>query len=159
MPKLYNKENNILLEVNLVSNICLDIEESRNDSENWIPFNFALNVENEVYLFKTETNPSFSVFEIRNLIANFEQVIQAKQQKEKTKKYEFSSSESYFDIIVYDPFEDNELYIELWINMGSFTRGSSKGFDKGFRFPVMIESFDKFTMDIKKQLLSILDQI
>jgi len=47
MPKLNNIEGNILLEINLLNNDFLDVDEERQDSENWIPFEFVLNVPRE----------------------------------------------------------------------------------------------------------------
>jgi len=42
MPKLNNIEGNILLEINLLNNDFLDVDEERQDSENWIPFEICL---------------------------------------------------------------------------------------------------------------------
>ncbi|MCP4112899.1 MAG: hypothetical protein GY749_46470, partial [Desulfobacteraceae bacterium] len=64
-----------------------------------------------------------------------------KKKKGKTiENYDFCSCEAYFEMSVYDPFEKNELYIDLWINMGSLTDGTVHGYDKGFRFTVTLDS-------------------
>ena len=152
MSKLYNTENNISLEINLLNNNSLDIEVSRADFENWIPFEFLLHVEEEEYNYLSEAKATFSLYELKNLIFNFEESINRKNNGISVKRYEFCSSEGYFDIIVSDPLEENLLSIELWINIGSLTNGKSFGYNKGFRFDVQLDYFISFTASMKQQL-------
>jgi len=131
MPKLNNIEGNILLEINLLNNDFLDVDEERQDSENWIPFEFVLNVPREKYVYTPDMGATFSVYEIKSLIEKFEQIAENKLSKKSFEKFEFSSSESYFDIIVDDPLEDGEIYMEIWLNIGTITDGELSGYDKG----------------------------
>lgn len=156
MAKLQNKENNIYLNINLLNNNYLDIQLSRQDFENWIPFEFIFNIEGKEYIYEPEMGSTFSLYEVQNLITKFEQISEAKLCKKSFEKFEFSSSECYFDIVVYDPLEDNEIYIELWINIATISNGKSSGFDKGFRFVVTLDSFLQFTNDLKIQLKKII---
>ena len=157
MPKLYNKGNDIALEINLIKNDFLDVQKSRHDYENWVPFEFVLNVAGEEYAYKSQLGATFSVYEIHNLIISFEEIAEKKLYKQSFEKFEFSSSECYFDIIVYDPFEDEEIYTDIWINMGTISNGETSGYDKGFRFVVKLDSFLKFTRGLKVQLENLLN--
>lgn len=152
MSKMYNTENNISFEVNLLNNSFLDIDSSRGDFENWIPFEFSLHVEGEEYNYLPEVGATFTLYELRNLISKCEDYINKKRNVFEVEKYEFCSSEGYFDIIISDPIEENLLSIEIWINIGSLTNGKSFGYNKGFRFDVQLDHFNTFTVGIKKQL-------
>jgi len=63
-----------LLEINLLNNDFLDVDEERQDSENWIPFEFVLNVPREKYVYTPDMGATFSVYEIKSLIEKFEQI-------------------------------------------------------------------------------------
>jgi hypothetical protein len=155
MPKIFNTEKNISLEVNLLNNAFLDIDSSREDFENWIPFEFTLNVEKENYNYLPQVGATFTLYELRNCIINFEDSIDRKRNGFKAERYEFYSSEGYFDIIISNPLEENLLSIEIWINIGSLTNGESFGYNKGFRFDVQLDDFNLFTLNIKQQLQKI----
>jgi len=49
------------------------------------------------------------------------------------------------NIIVDDPLEDGEIYMEIWLNIGTITDGELSGYDKGFRFVVKLDTFIEFT--------------
>ena len=157
MPKLSDREGNVSLEVNLIDNNFLDVQLSRQDYENWIPFEFVLNVGEEQYAYIADMGATFSVYEIKNLIAEFEQISNSKLCKKSFDRFEFSSTECYFDLIVYDTLEDEEIYIEIWINMGNITNGKVIGYDKGFRFIVKSDSFVEFTNGLKMQFRRLID--
>jgi len=152
MPKLNNIEGNILLEINLLNNDFLDVDEERQDSENWIPFEFVLNVPREKICLYAWYGATFSVYEIKSLIEKFEQIAENKLSKKKLWEIWISSSESYFDIIVDDPLEDGEIYMEIWLNIGTITDGELSGYDKGFRFVVKLDHIYRFTKWIKKAI-------
>lgn len=157
MPKLNDREGNVSLELNIIDNNFLDVQFSRQDYENWIPFEFVLNVGGERYAYIPDMGATFTVYEIKNLITKLEQIANSKIFKKSFDKFEFSSTERYFDLIIYDPLEDEEIYIEIWINMGTITNGKVSGYDKGFRFIVKLDSFIKFTNEIKEQLRQLMD--
>lgn len=155
MPKIFNTEKNISLEVNLLNNAFLDIDSSREPFENWIPFEFSLHIEEEEYNYLSEAGATFTLYELRNCISNFEDAIDKKKNGFKAERYEFCSSEGHFDIIISDPLEENLLSFEIWINIGSLTNGESFGYNKGFRFDVQLDNFIFFTLNIKQQLQQI----
>jgi hypothetical protein len=159
MAKIYNDENNICIEMNLFKNHSLDIEELRDDFENWIPFELLIIVEDETIGYDQDADAAFSVRELKDLITNFDNVIKTKLNKEFIRPYEFYSCEAYFGIVVYDPMEEDLLYMDFWLNMGSLTNGKSSGYQKGFRFVVSLASFIEFTNDLKKQMMEIFETI
>jgi len=50
-----------------------------------------------------------------------------------------------------DPLEDGEIYMEIWLNIGTITDGELSGYDKGFRFVVKLDTFIEFTSELKRQ--------
>ncbi|HBY20244.1 MAG TPA: hypothetical protein DEG71_04435, partial [Clostridiales bacterium] len=124
---------------------------SRNDFENWIPFELSLKTENEEYHYEQEKGATFTLYELKEFITKFQDIINSKKNGCKVYKFEFSSSEAYFDIILKDPLEENLITIEIWINIGSITNGKFFGYDKGFRFDVSLNGFELFTSSIKEQ--------
>lgn len=152
MPELYNDEKNIFVGIELLINEYLDIEESRNNYENWIPFSFILETENNRYSYPPEKGATFSLYELKNFIFYIENLIRAKRNGYKIDTYDFHSSEAYFSMSVYDPFEENELGIDLWINMGTLTDGVVHGYEKGVRFIVALELMAMFIKELEEQL-------
>lgn len=151
MPKLHNNFNNISISLNLLDDLNKDLENSKSDRERWIPFEFMLQTNSESYMYDENERATLSVFETKKLISTIKHVLDSKRNKQTFERMEFSSCECYFDIIFYDPLEDNEVYIELWINMGTLTHGSISGFDKGFRFVTTLTELDNFAVDLEKQ--------
>ncbi|MCI1695605.1 WapI family immunity protein [Aneurinibacillus aneurinilyticus] len=156
MADLINDEKNIRLTLNLKKNGFLDIEHSREDFENWIPFELVLSAENETYSYLEQRGATLSLYETKNLIKNLEKIVRLKSSYLDIEKYEFSSSETYFELIFDETYEENLVYIELWINMGSYSGGKSFGYDKGFRFVVMLSDLKDFCDELKTQLNSVL---
>lgn len=152
MPKMYNTEENILLQINLLNNQFLDIELSRSDDENWIPFEFFLRVEGEEYSYLSQVGATFTLYELRKLILNLWNVIDKKRNGYTIERYGFYCFERYFDIIVKDPLEENLISLEVWINMGAFTGGESFGYNRGFEFDVYLSDIELFMNDLKNQL-------
>lgn len=152
MPKLTNVQKKVLLEINLLKNEFLDIEPSRSDSENWIPFELNLIIENERLAYESKDGATFSCLEIKNMITSIDEIIQLKSNNRNFKRYEFSTSECYFDLVFYDPFEENEVYMELWINIGALTKGQLYGYDKGYRFVVSLDGIMEFTNALRLQM-------
>jgi hypothetical protein len=152
MPIMHNNQNNISLEINLLNNSFLDIDLLRKDFENWVPFEFVLDVSGKRYTYSQEKGATFSLYELENFVSNCENVIKEKSSDLEVVRYEFCSSECYFDIAISDPLEEDLLSIEIWINIGSLTGGELFGYDKGFRFDVDLIQFKQFTTSISEQL-------
>lgn len=158
MSRIQNMDRNIIFELELINNSWFDYIENRSDYENWIPFNLKLSAENEKFTYLDEDGATFSLYEIQRLITEFERIIKQKANNIKVETYDFYSSEAYFEWIISDPLEEKQLTFELWINIGTYTKGRSYGYDKGYRFEVSIEEFENFTKDLKKELHSLLSK-
>lgn len=156
LSSLVNIEGNIIFSINLHNNEYLDIEPLRNDYENWIPFEYFLYVGNEKYHLSEKMGATFSVFELKKLINYLDSVIVSKSNNVPIDMYNFSSSEGYFDLIIYDTFEEKEIYVDLWINIASLTNGEEHGFDKGFRFVVSLKNFKDFADHLKREMKEII---
>lgn len=152
MPKLTNIERNVVLEIELLKNKNLDIKRGRIDTENWIPFELYLSIGNNKIAYNADKGAAFTVYEVKNLVTRLNEIIKLKISKKSIERYEFSSSECYFDMIVYDPLEENEVYMEIWVNNGALTDGKEYGFDKGYRFAVLLESIITFTNELHQQI-------
>ncbi|HCC07102.1 MAG TPA: hypothetical protein DEP72_02895 [Clostridiales bacterium] len=152
MPRICNIENNIIFEINLLKNDYLDVDLSRDDFENWVPFQLLLKVEKEEYSYKKESGATFSLYELKKLIKNIQELVVNKKSGCEVDRFEFSSAEAYFDIIFIDSKEEDSIILEVWINVGSLTNGELYGYDKGFRFVVYIKDLEKFTTGIHEQL-------
>jgi hypothetical protein len=152
MANLENEERNISLSIDLINNKFLDVDLQREDYENWIPFILSLNLENESYNYSEASGAALTIYEIERLLSLIEEMIEKKENNRVIEKYEFSSSECYFDLIFFDTFEVNLIYVEVWINIGSYTEGETFGYDKGFRFVVDLNSLGNFKNKINSQL-------
>lgn len=152
MALISNNEKNIRFEINLLKNEYLDLMESRTDFENWVPFElyFDNGVDSLGYL--VGDGATFSYYEVKSMLAHFEEIIILKSNGRGFEKYEFSSSQRYFDLVLYDPLEENEIFIELWINIGTMTNGEVYGYDKGYRFVVSLDSMSSFSNELRKQI-------
>lgn len=159
MPRIMNTEKNILLEVNLLSNPYLDIDFSREDFENWIPFDLNICIEEERYSYNPESGATFTLYELSSLITQLNNIIKLKSEKSEIKKVLFSSSEGYFDLTIYDPLEENLVGLEVWINMGTLTQGKSCGYNKGIQFDAQLKEIKVFTEQLTEQLNLILNKI
>jgi hypothetical protein len=160
MPQINNLENNVLLEICLINNSLLDVELSRNDIENWIPFTFLLKVLDEKYVYADKDGATFTLCEIKNFISGVQKLINLKKSNPTYTQIEFFKSEEFvffnleanFGIIVYDPFDENELGIKVWINIGTYSKGKIVGFDKGYDFVVSLNSVENFINELNQQL-------
>lgn len=135
----------------------MDIKKERSNFENWIPFIFNLIINERVYKYSEEQGVTFTIFEIENFIAKLEDIVTLKEKNLEFNRYEFSSSEGYFEFIIYDPLEENEAYIEIWINTALNSEGVMFGYDDGVRFVTTIECLDCFKNELRNQLHQILD--
>ncbi|MDQ0172399.1 WapI family immunity protein [Paenibacillus tundrae] len=159
MPIITNNENNLTLTINLINNKFMDVDSQRESFENWIPFSFCVEVENRQLCFLEDSGATLSLFEINLLTNMLKDITQQKQLGAHIKRHEFSSSECYFDLIFSETFEENLVYLEVWINMGSYSGGVSFGYDKGFRFVVTVENLIEFMIGINVQLNEIISDL
>lgn len=152
MAKLTNKENNIVIELNLIKGERFDVEIGRNDFENWIPFTFNLTVEGkEVYSYTEENYATFSMQDIKFMITRFECAIEDKSKGIELKNIGWAPIEMYFNIELYETYEENEIGFEIWIRVAPLTNGKSRGYERGFDFSVTTDSLKSFIEEIKEQ--------
>lgn len=78
-------------------------------------------------------------------------------ENKKIERFEFFSSEAFFEINFYDTGEINEVYVEFWMNMGTLTQGIEYGYDSGVKFCIDLPCLIKFQKELSGQLLSILN--
>ncbi|MDQ0224428.1 WapI family immunity protein [Metabacillus niabensis] len=156
MAVLINDEKNVKMTLNFIANRFLHYEDSREDFENWIPFELLLTVEKESYEYLEKRGATFTLLEAKNLINNLDKIVSEKSGNLNIEKYQFSSSEGFFELAVDETYEDDQVYIELWINVGTYSDGRSFGYDKGFRFVVSVSVLEDFSVGLKSQLNSIL---
>ena len=158
MSQLYDRLNKILLEINLVFNDNIDIENHRDDYENWIPFEFKLKLENEEeYILTKNGCETFNIQELKYMISGFESIINSKKEKKLVEEFSFESIERHFSIKVYDTYEEDSFNIDLWLIISKFNNLETYGYEKGFKYVVLLDSFIKFVLGLKEELQKILN--
>ena len=70
-----NVEKNVKMTFNFISNQFLDIINSREEFENWIPFELILTVENERYEYLEDKGATLNLCEINDLIRTLDQIV------------------------------------------------------------------------------------
>lgn len=156
LPKLTNIHGNVILELDLIKNKHFDVNKGRESFENWIPFVFSLRIaDNEEYSYPKWMGATFSLEDISLLIAQLGSAINLKNTKKLVPLF-WGPTENYFSLKFYDTYEENEIYIDLWLMMGELTQGKTYGYNKGFRFAVSLNNLEKFTIQLKKQLTILL---
>lgn len=148
MSKLLNNEKNILLQLNLISSEMLDYNAERATFENWIPFNFMLNVENGMLTYIFENNETFTQLEIEELIQNIEKVCNDNMYSE----YSFTPLENYFELKIENLFEDDLLEMEWWFDKGILSEGKNYGFSEGVKFNVIKTDLLIFVRALREEL-------
>ncbi|MEL7567913.1 MAG: hypothetical protein AAGU27_23970 [Dehalobacterium sp.] len=160
MPIINNTESNAKIEIILLNNSSLDIDKSREDFLNWIPFRLKVNAGDMVLKYSKDVLPAFSVRELKYLINNLNKIIETKSKGNSIERpFEFTSSENLFDLVIYETGEEKLIYIDFWVNMGSLTNGNVFGFSKGVRFVTELEKFTSFVYEFEEQFARILDGI
>src|SRR5699024_2502221 len=155
MAVLVNEEKNVKINLNFIANSFLDLKHNREDFENWIPFELSLFVEKERYEYLEENGATLTLYEIKNLIYSFDKIVYEKYNDLNIEKYEFNSSEGFFDLIVDKTYEEDQVYIEIWMNMGTYSEGMPFGYDKSFKYVVSVDELGNFNSGLKAQLNSI----
>lgn len=149
LAKVKDLEGNLEFEIWLIKNEMLDYNLKRSDYENWIPFTLRLNLPNRVSLIEEDAKATMTIFEIENMIHGIENVLGHLECREKC-IYTFNSSESFFELKLEAIPEDNVIEIELWINVGSQTKGKIYGFDEGVRFIISKDELYNFSRIFKE---------
>lgn len=145
MALLKDREQKVQLEIKLIKNEFLILDEE-SDYEKWIPFEFTLNILDEVY-FLLDKNPTFSLFEIQQFILTIKQKVNEKKTGIFITPYTFFCSEAFFDIFLDETLEENELEISLWLR--------EYPVHKGYRFIVNTNDLEKFVLKLGDELLHI----
>lgn len=157
MAVLCNLEKNISIELNLLNNDFLDINTDRSDYQNWIPFTLNVTINGRTLGYSSKVGATFTIFEARNLLEILDAIINTKKKGEKIDRIELSSSEAYFDIVFYETFENNKVYIELWLNTALISNGDNYGYDEGFRFVSEIDNLELFNNELHIQMNAIIN--
>lgn len=160
MPIIINDTENIVLKIELVKNEYFDYQNEREDNLNWIPFEFELNICNEVVMYSPDVIKTFSLVELRYFIKKLKNVcIEKKNSTNDNISFVFMNREHHFEIKIYDSKEDNFLYLDIWINMGDLTNGKIYGFSKGYRFIAFVDQIMNFAIVLEKQLENLLKNV
>jgi hypothetical protein len=152
MAYFLNDDGTIKLSIQLINNEFTDIVKNRSDYENYLPFNFSLEVGDQIFTIPGQ--PTLTMYEAKKMLSSFEQILAEKMNDQDIKEYQFSSSEAYFEISIYDTYEKGELYTDLWINLGSLTNGKISGYQLGYRFIVRTTALKKFCLQFREELHS-----
>jgi hypothetical protein len=152
MAKLVNLGEDICLKLNLINSDKLDIDLKRDNRENWIPFELDFHSKDERFSYNQDFGATFTLYEIEDLLKNISLIINDKTINKKFTNYEFYCLEGYFGVVIYDSYEANEIYIDFWVNMGTYTQTSSYAYDKGYRFLVNTNALFDFINALKEQL-------
>lgn len=146
MAKLTNDEQNINLTIDFLKKIK-DTIIINNESETFIPFVLKL-----VTPEKTYNTDKFvmSVRELKYLIENLNHVLHVSHQEDYT--FDYYNSEALFEMIVSFLSEDLQIEIMIWINIGALTNGDKYGYDEGYRFIVDLDTFEKFVIQLEKEI-------
>jgi hypothetical protein len=158
MAKLFDVSGDVQFELNIMKNDRLDVDIKRDHRENWIPFVMNFIAKNERFIYLEDKYMAFTLYELNDLLKNLDLIVRDKSKKKEVGNYEFYCLESYFGMVVYDPLEDNEIYIDFWVNMGSYDSKSSYYYDKGYRFVVELDVLSLFVDDLRNQLEDILGE-
>lgn len=154
MADIINLEKNLKFEICFQRNDMYDYNPERSDYENWIPFTLGLNLPNRHIRIEENTKATMTICEIKNLICGIDNVLVHMESGENC-VYTFNSSESFFELKLDVIPEDNVIEIELWINIGSQTRGKIFGFDEGVRFITYKDELNNFFEDFKENFLEV----
>lgn len=152
MAVLSNLEKNISIEINLLNNDFLDINTDRSDYQNWIPFTLNVTINGRTLGYSSKVGATFTIFELRNLLEKLDIIINTKKTGKEIDRIELSSSEAYFDIVFYETYENNEVYIELWLNTALISNEDNCGYDEGFRFVSEINNLELFNNELRMQM-------
>lgn len=159
MPKILNTESNVEIEINLMNNSHLDLDNSREDFMNWIPFNLKVSEGNMILTYSRDVLLSFSERELKYLFVNLNRIVEIKSKGELIEApFEFTSSENLFDLDIYETGEENLIYFEIWFDMGVLTNGTIYGFSKGIKFIVELDMLRSFVIEFENQFVSILKE-
>ena len=155
MSILVNDESNISLEIQLINGENVDIDFSRSNYQNWIPFDLNMNINGESINYAESVPKTFSVGELQYLIDGLKRKVTEKRHSDELKDFVYVNTENLFELKIYDTGETDLLYVETWFNMGTLTNGDVYGFSKGFKFIVTIESIISFLSTLESQFDSI----
>lgn len=155
MAELKNSEKNLTIEINLNNNNLLDFDINRSDYENWIPFYLSVNMPNKSIVIDDNVKATMTFFELKNLIQGLENVLVYLERQENY-IYDYNNSESFFELKLEVIPEDGVIETEIWVNIGSLTKGEFFGYDEGVRLITSKEELKKFLADIKCEMLEII---
>jgi hypothetical protein len=151
---------NVVLRLRLLRNKWLDVRLGRDDGENWIPFEFSLRVDEELYEYPPEAGVTFTVHETRELLTHLSSIVAhklaAKEFETSFEKYEYYNLERNLGLVLEDALDEGWITIEVWLMIEDVSLGQYSGYDKGFRFVVSVDALAKFTQGLEEQLQAII---
>ena len=159
MSGIRNIEKNVLIDIQLVINENLDVNTSKSDYEKWVPFTLKLDVDGRITGYNETDNATFTLYEVKKLIEILEEVIINKRIGKELKKVEFVCSESFFSIIFDETYEENQVYVELWLNTAISSKGHICGYEEGVKFVTSLDDIETFKYSISNDLNRVLKNI
>lgn len=144
---LQNTEKNISLCLIILQDGA-DIVSSRSNNENWIPFEFKINIDDNEYVIGKNCKAMMTVFECLDLINGLSSLTKPNLENS---YYLYNSSEAFFSLKLEFFSVDNCFEFEIWINMGAITSGKIYGYDKGIRFIATKREVQEFIRDLEIQ--------
>lgn len=156
MPLLRSIRGDVSFQLNFLKTSFFVYDSTKNDIENWLPIYFSCTVGNETYSVSPDVNPTLNLFEIKNMLTKFRKVIETKKRGEIINLISISTYEFYYEIELFDPNEDDEIGVVLWIFEATRTNGELSGFERGFRYYVSLETLETFKKEIEQDLSELL---
>ncbi len=142
---LHNIEKNIECSLNILHD-NVDVEYNRSSFENWLPIEFIINVDGEIYNIGEACDAMMTIFEYSDFLQGLKSIANGD-----IVVYKYHSSEALFSLNLELLKEDECVEFEIWINLAAITKGNSVGYDKGVRFVATIEETEQFYVNLRKQ--------
>lgn len=155
LSKLVDKFNDVSLEIIFLKNEITELEK-KSSFEQWLPFEMHFQAGEEEYNYAKETSQAFNLFEIERFIEKLQEIIETKESGGEITAFEFSNLDASFDLNFYDPLEEGEIYVDFWINLGTYYPEKEVGYNKGYRFIVTIACLKQFVESLSEYKNSIL---
>lgn len=144
LSKLVDKFGDVSLEFNFLKNKLTELEKEKSPFEQWLPFEMYFQAGKEQYTYEEERSQAFNLFELERVIEKLQEIINTKQSGREITEFNFSNLDASFDLNFYDSLEVGEVYVDFWINLGTYYPEKEIGYNKGYRFIVTIDSLNQF---------------
>lgn len=157
MAVLRSKRGDVSFELKFLKDApFFKVDTSKPDVENWLPVIYKVIAFEESYSVISDINPTLNLFEVKNMLDKFKHVINAKISGANFNRVEISTYEFYYEIELFDPNEEDEVGVTIWLFEATRTNGELNGFDRGFRFYVSLEVLISFTNHLEQEIITIM---